>query len=78
MGNWELQKKAASNVEDKDPKKFVEDDNCLLHDAISSTIKYYILGYADSSEAQCIWQSKDVLQDPLETVEDKISCSELS
>ncbi|RLN05067.1 ubiquitin carboxyl-terminal hydrolase 1-like [Panicum miliaceum] len=32
----------------------------------------------DSSEAQCIWQSKDVIQDPLETREDKVSCSELS
>ncbi|RLM60399.1 ubiquitin carboxyl-terminal hydrolase 1-like [Panicum miliaceum] len=70
--------KAASNVEDKNPKKYVKDDNCLLHDAISSKIKYYILGYADSSEAQCIWQSKDVIQDPLETREDKVSCSKLS
>ncbi|OEL34355.1 Ubiquitin carboxyl-terminal hydrolase 1 [Dichanthelium oligosanthes] len=32
----------------------------------------------DSSEAQCLWQSEDVIQDPLETREDKVSCSELS
>ncbi|CAO2211592.1 unnamed protein product [Urochloa humidicola] len=32
----------------------------------------------DSSEAQHIWQSKDVIQVPLQTQEDKVSCSELS
>ncbi|CAO2184389.1 unnamed protein product [Urochloa humidicola] len=33
---------------------------------------------ADCSEAQHIWQSKDVIQVPLQTQEDKISCSKLS
>ncbi|XP_062195322.1 ubiquitin carboxyl-terminal hydrolase 2-like [Phragmites australis] len=75
-----LEKKATLNAEDKDPKKYVEDDSCWLHDvATADKFKHYMLGSADSTEVQRICQSKDVVvQGPLQTQEDKDLCSELS
>lgn len=73
-----LEKKATSNVEDEDPKKYVEDDSYWLHNVdTADKIKCHMLGSADSTEAQHICQSKDVALSPLQIQDNKVSCCKL-